>query len=279
MAVRLSRFIAWLLDACGADAAKTTRINLQACFPQLDEAQLQRLSRKSLQHMALLFFELAQLAYWPSTKLLKQISTVEGKALLDEAAASGEGVILLVPHFGNWEIFCAFLGTHYGFAALYDPPKIAALEPIILGARERFNGELFAIDTAGMRNLLRVLRQGKLVAILPDQVPSRNAGTHADFFGQPALTMTLVHRLVAKHPRRVIMGSVERVFNNRGYGYKITLEEVTKLQQPVSAQSSAEVINQAIEKVVQRSPEQYQWEYKRFKRPPKKGKDNIYRRQ
>jgi Kdo2-lipid IVA lauroyltransferase/acyltransferase len=275
----LASCIATIIDKLDTDAAQTTRINLQTCFPDLSAAQIAKLRRESLTQMTLLFFEFAQLAHYSKERLLGQISSVEGQSLLDEAAASGEGVLLLVPHFGNWEIFCAFLGHFYGFAALYDPPKIASLEPMILKARERFNGELFAIDTAGMRNLLRVLKQGKLVAILPDQVPERNAGVYADFFGQPALTMNLIHRLVHKHPRKVLMASVERVFNDAGYSYKICIEPAVGDMSGEDVAVSAKILNQSIEQVVKRAPAQYQWAYKRFKRPPQKGVGNIYRRQ
>jgi KDO2-lipid IV(A) lauroyltransferase len=278
-ALAIARWAAAILQWVNADAAKVTRTNLQTCFPELEAGQLDALCRQSLIHMVLLVFEFAQLNHWSEEKLLGQIDSVAGKSLLDEAYAAGRGVVLLVPHFGNWELLCAFLGAHYNFAALYDPPKIASIERVIIGARKRFQGEFFAIDTSGMRGLLRVLKQGKLVAILPDQVPDRNAGVYVDFFNQPALTMTLPHRLIAKNQPAVLLGSVQRLVNDEGFTYQLRFEAISEELATSDPETCARMINQSIEQVVQRAPAQYQWEYKRFKRPAGWREGNIYRRQ
>ena len=277
--LRVAGWIAVLLHKSNAEPTQVTRTNLQTCFPELSACEIEALCQRSLQQMAILFFEFAQLAHWPEKKLLGQVLSVQGKDLLDQAYADGHGVLLLVPHFGNWELLCAFLGAHYNFAALYDPPKIASFEAVILDARRRFRGEFFAIDTAGMRGMLRVLKQGKLVALLPDQVPDRNAGVHVDFFGHPALTMTLPHRLITKNKPAVLLGSVERIADARGFAYKIRFEPMPQDLRLSDQDTCAKVVNQSIESVVRRAPEQYQWEYKRFKRPPQLGRKNIYRRQ
>jgi len=261
------------------DAARVTRTNLATCLPHMSHDERETLCRNRLTHMMLLFFEFAQLAHWPQDKLLAQIREVQGKDLLDQAYDSGRGVLLLVPHFGNWEVFCAFLGVNYRFAALYDPPKIQSLETVILQARQRFRATLYAIDTGGMRGLLRALHQGELVGILPDQVPERSAGVYADFFGRPALTMTLIPRLIAKHRPEVLIGSVERVPDANGFSYRVRVERPLAEVDGVDRAACNAVVNRCIERIVERAPEQYQWEYKRFKRPPNEGLGNIYRRQ
>ncbi len=276
---RISGWLAGLFQRLDTDAAQTTRINVETCFPQLDENQRSALCRQSLQHMVLLFFEFAQLAFWPREKLLARITEVQGKEYLEEYAANRLGALVLVPHFGNWELFCAYLGAEYGFAALYDPPKISSLEPIILSARERFNGKLFAIGAAGMRSLLRSLQNGELVGLLPDQVPNREQGVYAPFFGHPALTMRLAHRLAVKSHDRVVIVGIERVADSSGYHYRIHIEPLVEDPSGLDEQEFAAVMNRSIERLVLRAPAQYQWEYKRFKRPPEKGQPNIYRRQ
>ena len=278
-ALRIARRVAAILQWVSADAAKVTRTNLQACFPDLETDELDALCRQSLVHLVLMAFEFAQLNHWSEEKLLGQIASISGKSLLDNAYAEGRGVILLVPHFGNWELLCAFLGAHYNFAALYGPPKIPSIESVIVGARKRFRGEFFAIDTSGMRGLLRVLKQGKLVAILPDQVPDRNAGVYVEFFNQPALTMTLPHRLIARNNPAVLLGSVQRLVTEAGFSYQLKFESLSSELASSDPETCATLINQSIEQVILRDPAQYQWEYKRFKRPADWREENIYRRQ
>ena len=289
---RVASLVARLLVLLNTDAVQVTRANIETCFPDMDRSAQTALVLDSLRHMTLLFFEFSQLAHWHESKLLDQIVEISGKSSIDAAYASGKGVILLVPHFGNWELLCAFLGAHYNFAALYDPPKIASLEQVILDVRQRFQGEMFPIATGGMRSLLKVLKQGKLVVILPDQVPDRNSGVYADFFGRPALTMTLISRMVRKDAPNVLVGSVERVlpdpakqggvektYDTTLPAYRLNFETLPDDMEGKDADTCATMINQAIERVVLRAPAQYQWEYKRFKRPPQSRKADIYRRQ
>jgi KDO2-lipid IV(A) lauroyltransferase len=277
-ALRVSGALAAVIGRFDSKVVGYTRANIDVCFPELSAEQRADLCRKSLQHMVLLVFEFAQLAHWPLEKLLSRITEVQGKAQLDELSANSEGGLILVPHFGNWELFCAFLGTHYGFAALYDPPKISGLEPVIVAARQRFNGQLFAIDAGGMRKLLKSLQRGKLVALLPDQVPNREQGLYAPFFGHPALTMTLAHRMAVKSQHRTLLAGIERVMDAKGYHYRLWVEPLVEDTQQLDAEAFAGVLNRSIERLVRRAPEQYQWEYKRFKRPPEGGKAPFYRR-
>ncbi len=263
-AFRIAKLLSYLLHR--SNTANTTRINLAACFPQLTVAQREALTHNSLHHMVMLFFELAQLRYWPLEKLLANIE-VEGEEVVQRAFATQQGTLLLVPHLGNWELMCVYLGHHYSVAALYERPKQGGIEEEIKIARERFEGKMFAIGVGGMRSVLKELRNGGLVAILPDQVPDYDGGVYANFFGQPALTMTLPHQLQTKTNATMVLGSVSRKVGPGGFtGYRLEFSELACEQEDPSATSEA--INAAIETVVRREPAQYQWEYKRFKRPP-----------
>ena len=266
------RFSTWIASLGGStQTAKVTAINLGACFPELAEDEIQKLTRKSLAHMVFLFFEFAQLRFWPSEKLLADVS-FNAEEVFIAAKEEHRGVLLLVPHFGNWELLAAYLGIHHSVAALYDPPRVAALESEIVAAREGYGGEMFPIGIAGMRSVLKELRKGGIVALLPDQVPPRDAGEYAPFFGQPALTMHLPQQLKEKTNCEVVVGSVQRCIGPGGISYQVSFT-------PIAESPTPEVVNRVLEDVIKAAPEQYQWEYKRFKRPPKLGKDNIYRRQ
>ena len=277
--LRTSYWLAGILQRLQTTTTRVTQANIDACFPQLCVTERAELSRRSLQHMILYFFEFAQLCYWPQDKLLGRISEVEGAELLDEYAEKHQGAVILIPHLGNWEMFSAYLGTHYGFSALYDPPKISSIEPVIVAARQRFSGRMFPISAGGMRGLLKSLQQGNFVLVLPDQVPERDQGVYAPFFGRPALTMTLAHRLASKCDHRVVLACIERVLDAKSYHYRLRIQAMPEEMRDLDSQAFAEMLNGAIEDLVRRSPEQYQWEYKRFKRPPEARKSSLYLRQ
>jgi len=123
----------------------------------------------------------------------------------------------------------------------------------------------------GLRAVYRALREGEMVAILPDQVPDRRAGIHVPFFGIPALTMTFAFRLIKKTHPLVLMASVTRVTG----GFAVCFSPVSEDIYLDDASQSVCAMNQAIEELVRSDLAQYQWEYKRFKKQPL-GVDKVY---
>jgi len=112
--------------------------------------------------------------------------------------------------------------------------------------------------------MLQQLRQGGVVGLLPDQVPAVDAGVYANFFGKQALTINLVHRLASRHAPRVFLVCALR---NASGTFDINFQELTHEIVGHSERSAAQAMNRAIEAQVVKAPEQYQWTYKRFKRP------------
>lgn len=260
---RLGRLLGWLAWRLRLDGERITSINLERCFPELDAAERARLSRHSLQHSAMLLTEMGTLFHWPVNDWRRLAIIVEGEELLRGTDADDRGVLILVPHLGNWEFLALVLGE-YRVTALYDPPRQPALDPLIRDARSRAGATLLPIDASGLRRFYQALKDGGVTALLPDQVPDRNAGVYAGFFGSPALTMTFAHRLLRRTGARVVLGAAIRVYD----GFRVTFREVDDAIRDADPVVSATAMNEAIASLVRETPAQYQWEYKRFKRPP-----------
>lgn len=243
-------------------SARTTRTNIALCFPELGPDEQARLARESLKHSAKLVAEAGPVYHWSLARWQSRL-TVTGDSLFEQALASGRGVLLLGPHFGNWEALPLVLGRH-GVTALYDPPRLATLEEKQRRARERGGMRLLPIDARGLRGIFETLRTGLAAGILPDQVPARNAGVYVPFFGHPALTMTLVHRLVLR-TRPVVLFVVARRVSK---GFEFEFHPAPDDIHAPDPETSARAMNAAIEALVRSDPAQYQWEYKRFRRQP-----------
>ena len=201
------------------------------------------------------------------------IVDVEGVEIIDEARGSGRGVLVLVPHFGNWEILNLFLGARYGLTALYDPPRIRSFDPILLDGRTRTGSALVPLTASGIRSMYNALKEGRVAALLPDQVPAISAGEYVPFFGRPALTMTFAHRLSSKLRPRLVMGHARRL--PRAAGFSLGFDGLPGLEDRTDPHEFLVEMNRAIERLVAIDPAQYQWEYKRFKRA-KLPADKIY---
>lgn len=249
-------------------SAKNTEANLRYCFPGMRDAQLERLARQSLKHTGRLLAEAGIVFHWSEEDLNRLVISVEGFEPLQRALDEHRGILVLVPHFGNWELFALHFGR-YRFMALYDPPKIAGIDALIRESRQRTGATLLPIDAQGVRGVLGALKRGRPVSILPDQVPTPSAGVYAPFFGRPALTMTFAHRLIRSTDPLVVLGWCSREDN----GFRIAFTPVAEAIYSEDVNESVGAMNDAIEKLVRRDPTQYQWEYKRFKRPPAGGVD------
>lgn len=192
------------------------------------------------------------------------VREVVGWQHVETAQQAGRGIIFVTPHLGCYDIAGRYISTRMPLAALYRPPKLRWLEPLMNAGRARSDTDMAATDTAGVRTLLKALKTGRAIFVLPDQVPGQGDGEWAPFFGQPAYTMTLLPRLASSTGATVVMLYGERLPWGRGYRLHFSL-----LPQPFTGarQQDAHVLNQAVEALVRQCPEQYLWSYNRYKNP------------
>ncbi|PWG64905.1 LpxL/LpxP family acyltransferase [Spiribacter halobius] len=252
----------------------TCRVNIELCFGDRPLAERRALARAALRESAKGLTELAVFWYRAPARNLALVREVQGAEVLEAARAGGRGVLILAPHHGAWELLQVWVAARMPLHALYRPPRQPYLEPILVGRRARTGARQWPAGTAGVRGLLRALRNNEAVGVLPDQQPP-GEGVHAPFFGVPAKTMTLFCKLAARSRAPVVIAWAERL--PRASGYRLhfcSVEEPVTDPDPLRA---ATAMNAAIERIVRERPEQYQWTYRRFSRPPA-GETNPYKR-
>ena len=208
------------------------------------------------------------------------IQAVHGRELLDEARAEGRGVIVLAPHFGNWEVLNFWLSGHFPFTAMYEPPKIAELDPLIRQGRERMGAALVPTNSRGVASLLKALKRSEAVGILPDQEPDWRGGVFADFFHRPAYTGTLLPKLVARTQARVVTGVARRLADDgQPAGFEIHFLAADERVYDPDEAIAARGVNASVEAAIALDPAQYQWEYKRYRKTPEEQQQRSdYRR-
>jgi len=193
------------------------------------------------------------------------VAQVSGWELVETALARRRGIIFLTPHLGCFEITAQYYAyrapANAPITVLYRLPKKKVVEPLMLAGRQRPNLRLASADLKGVRILLRALKKGEAIGILPDQAPGVGEGEWAEFFGRPAYTMTLAGRL-AGAGARVILAYAERL--PRGQGYHLHLEAMPA---PLAGESPARALNRALEGLIRQCPTQYGWGYNRHKVP------------
>lgn len=203
---------------------------------------------------------------WTATPehLYSLVRECEGWQHVSAAQAAGRPLIMVTPHLGCFDIAGRYLTSRLPITAMYRPPKQKWLEPIMQQGRARAGAATATADVAGVRALLRTLKGGGNVALLPDQVPGGGDGVWVDFFGKPAYTMTLLPRLARSTKAVVLFFFAERLA--RGAGYRI---HIMAMPEEFSADRkiAAGQMNSMVEKLIAMAPAQYLWSYNRYKQP------------
>jgi len=193
----------------------------------------------------------------------------EGLEAVETAYAAGKGIIFLTPHMGCFELAArataARFSPRYGdLTVLFRPGRRPAFDRLLESARAGAGLRTAPTNLAGVRQLLRALRAGKAVGLLPDQVPPGDMGVWSPFFGRPAYTMTLAARLALQSDATMVLAWGERLPWGAGYVLRFSA-----MQKPATSDVNEVVaqINRAMEILIRQCPAQYLWSYPRYKNP------------
>ena len=211
--------------------------------------------------------ELAHVWMRPQDEVLGR-TTATGWEHVEAARAAGRGIVFLTPHLGCFEVTAQYYANNRASGApltvLYRRPRKAWLAPLIEGRRARENLALAPADLAGVRRLVRALKRGEAIGMLPDQVPSNGEGVWAPFFGRPAYTMVLPGRLQRMTGATLLFARGERLDAGQGWVVHFSTLDAPMPDDPLAA---ATRINAALEALIRLDPEQYLWGYNRYKKP------------
>lgn len=241
------------------------RLKANAALAGLSAAEC----RQSVAEAGRLVAEVPWLWFMPPGEQLGDRVRWQGEALIDNALAAGRGVLLLTPHLGSFEVAARAAAERCAkpITVLYRPARKAFLRELEETARARPNMATAPATLAGVRQLLRALKRGEMVGLLPDQVPPLGQGVWAPFFGKPAYTMTLAARLAQQTGADVVLAWCERLADGVGYSIHLAPLDEPLPADPADDVEAARVINASMERVIRALPTQYLWGYNRYKSP------------
>jgi len=262
---RLGTILGWLTYFFSQPYAERLRINLKQALKSTDKDNADFVYRKvlhaNISEAGKAVMELPWVWRRPLDQVVTSVKQCHGWEHFESAHAHGKGVIVLTPHYGCFELISLYVAARTPMTCMYRRPRWDFLNTLMHEGRERGQMKLAPADLSGVRLLLKALKRGETIGILPDQVPSNGEGEWLPFFGRPAYTMTLIARLTQSSGAGVLMCHVERLPRGKGYIMRY---------KPLSFDMSSSVsqqVNVALEDVVRSCPEQYLWSYNRYKIP------------
>ena len=161
------------------------RSNLQRTKPNMTELDLDLLLIDAMRSYMRYWCDTFRLPDWSKERIIKTTS-VTNEHLLTDAIAAGTGVIVAVPHAGNWDhagaYFCAKGIRLVTVAERLKPEKLFLK---FLAYRQAMGMEVLPLDGRVLSTLEERLNEGALVALVSDRDLSRS-GIEVDFFGGTA---------------------------------------------------------------------------------------------
>jgi KDO2-lipid IV(A) lauroyltransferase len=273
----LSRLPLWLLHAVGAwmgwvvwALSATYRHRMRDNLLQAGVSAIA--ARPAVAEAGRQLFELPYLWMRPPDAPLVPPVRWDGVEQVAEAVERGKGIVFLTPHLGCFEVTAQAYAERFArdagpITVLYRPARKVWLREVVAQSRNRPGLAAAPATLAGVRQMVRALRRGEAVGLLPDQVPPEGLGVWAPFFGRDAYTMTLAARLIQLTGATPLIAWGERL--PRGAGYVVhVLPFPDPLPEGEAAQAEcAAIVNRAMERLILQRPQQYLWGYHRYKTP------------
>lgn len=259
----LGRIVYWPLGI----RRGVVRRQVAACFSHSDEAERRTIVLRSYEHLGRVALETILMSRLGPDALCQLFDRVDGWDVLERARQRGNGLVLVAGHLGNWELSGAYLAARgVPVAAVAKRQENPLVEGFVNRTRRRLGMEV-VLDNESVRRLPRLLKQGFALGLLADQ-SGLAAATVVPFFGRPARTPRGPAVFALRFRAPIILVCAARQPDGR---YVLHLEE-TEVSNTGDLDRDVDLTTRnfthALERWVQRYPEQYLWAHRRWKWQP-----------
>ncbi|WP_370692229.1 lysophospholipid acyltransferase family protein [Moraxella sp. ZY210820] len=244
--------------------AKYVHLNLQIALPELSTQQQKQIIQQAISNEIQSYFEFFHIWGANNQDNISRIHQVHGADYFHQALAEQKGVVLIVPHFGTWEIMNAWCAQFTKMTILYKPVKNKVADEFVRQARSREQANLVPTNESGVREILKALKKGGTTVILPDHSPNIESEM-VDYFAIPLYSSNLTAKLVQKTKAKALFLYAMR--NEQG-GFEMFIEPMPDEIYQGTANDGTLLIHHKIEQLIRAYPQHYHWSYKRFKANP-----------
>lgn len=241
---------------------KCAELNLKIALPHLSHSEFKYIAKHSAINEAKSYCEFINIWGTDNNKNLKRIHNIKGESYFHDAIAREKGLILIIPHFGTWEILNCWLSQSTTLTIMYKPSKNANADAFVKAARSRENAHLVPTNEVGVKEIFKALKKGGSTVILPDHSPDQGTDL-TPWFGIPLYSSHLSAKLIKKTKAAALL--IYAIRNDHG-GFDVTIEPID--EQIYTSDSGTEIIHQTVEDLIKKHPEHYHWSYKRFQASP-----------
>jgi KDO2-lipid IV(A) lauroyltransferase len=261
----LGRGLGLLLYRAGKRRRKIAAINIAWCFPELNEAQRERLVASHFHALGRSLLE-RSIFWWSGQKRLKRLIRIEGEEKIRTLREEGRPIILLAPHFVGLDAGGVAITMRFDIVSIYAAQASPLFDGLLLRGRSRFGDQLLLARHDGARATVKAMKAGRPFYYLPDMNARRRDSIFVPFFGIPAATITGLSRL-ARAADAKVLPCVTRMLPG-GEGYVVEIGDAWEDFPTEDVEADTTRMNAWIEATIRTMPEQYYWVHRRFKTRP-----------
>ena len=242
---------------------KVTKVNLKIAYPDQNSENIEKLAKLSIRESLISIYETFYTWGRNHIRARSKIFKVKNNFLLKNKFDEGNGLILVSIHNRSVDMLLKWINSQITTVSLYKRVKNKRLDKFVKRNREHDGALCYETTMLGVRNILKALKKNEAVCFAADQVPKRGMGEYINFFGRDAYSTTLVQSLAVKTKAAVLYLYINSSLTNF---LSISIECCNNSIYDDSKHKL--LLNNDIERIINKRPIDYSWEYKRFRRHP-----------
>jgi Kdo2-lipid IVA lauroyltransferase/acyltransferase len=259
----LSDVLCFLLFRVGGYRRQVIRTNLRNSFPEKTDAQIKRIEARFQEWFCDLVLETIKTLTIGPDELRRRVK-FEGVEILREYARQGRSIILVLGHYGNWEL----AGARYSIEkdipplyVIYHPLENRYFDRLVMHMRTRHGTRLYTMGET-TRAMLRDKDKLTATAFIADQTPAPERAYWMEFLGQDTPVFLGTETLAKKLDQPVIYIRLSR--SHRG-NYTMTVETLVSDPGLTSPGEITEIHTRRLERDIRITPEIWLWTHRRWK--------------
>ena len=240
---------------------KTIDENIKRAIPNISEENLNKIKTSMWNNYGRVFAEYIFIKDFRNGKLKENIE-IEGKDILDEIKRKNSQVVFISGHFSNFELMAMSLEKNeIKLATIYRPLNNMFLNLVMETIRKKYICKnQIKKGIGGLKNLIKYKKKNYSTALMIDQRVSE--GVLSNLFNKQALTTTIPAQLVKKYDIPIVPVFIERTGNIK---YKVIIKKPVVFSKEHSIIEITEKLNEILEKMIIKNPEQWIWSHNRWK--------------
>ena len=248
---------------------RVTKTNLSIAFPDLAKHELDLLAKESYKETLKSFYETLFTWSRSSKKIIRETKRINNRFLFNSQEKES-GLIIFALHNRSIDFMLRWISSQRQHTSLYKKIKLKPIDKFVKEFRQEGNCKMVETGIGGVKTILNSLEKNQMTCMASDQVPANGLGVYSTFFGHECYSFSLAPKLARKSNKQILMSYLS---------YEKDIGHIINFKKPsneIYENNGVDVMNEEMEREIKKSPTEYSWEYKKFRKLSQEPK-SIYK--